>query len=145
MTKPPAARSSLLARLERQLIFDFRVCLLVFFCVLHNRQEEEGKKDNAQEGKEEKDGAQEEDDDGSSPIVVEPTCSEIKAQLLHDVKTRGVWPICADKGGCPVLEGTGGCRWREYEWATQKFVDRRGVLQEKKIQVFQDRTGTRQR
>ncbi len=52
--------------------------------------------------------------------------------------------MAAGQAGCSVLEGTGFVRWREYQWCKQKYVDRKGVPQEKRIQVFQERTGTRQ-
>ena len=83
--------------------------------------------------------------ESTSPIELIPdNPDKLKAQLAHDVAQLGSWPIVATEHACPVLSGTGVVRWREYRWCTQKYVDRAGELQEKKVQVFQDCTGTRQ-
>ena len=102
------------------------------------------------EGKEAKEG----DDEGvpegqpagtdEGPTTIETDQAAQQAQVDHDLKSRGVWPIAAGKTPCAVLEGPGFARWREYQWCVQKYVDRKGVPQEKKVQVFQDRTGSRQ-
>ena len=88
-------------------------------------------------------GAPASEADGATAIVIER--ASMKPQRELDVKQRGHWPIASAAGtGCPVLEGTGVVRWREYVWCVQKFIDRSGKAQEKKVQQFQDCSGTRQ-
>ena len=118
-------------------------------------QEEDGKQAAEQNDQAENESFEDEVAEGSPEPETEarPTSFEMDtaardAQLLVDLQTRGIWPITADQaqngGGCPVLEGQGMVRWREYQWCVQRYVDRAGKAQEKKVQVFVTRTGSRQ-
>ena len=112
-------------------------------------KQEEVKVDGEAEGEQNEDlsaGAPVGPEEGASAIFIERLSPEVdKAKLAHDVAHRGQWPVSASAVPCPVLDRDGGpVRWREYVWCSQKFVDRTGKAQEKKIQQFQDRVGTRQ-
>jgi hypothetical protein len=67
-------------------------------------------------------------------------------QMIADCAARGVWPIQPGAHGCcPVLEAAGPpCKWREYQWVDQSFVDREGKHQQRKNQVLVEMSGTRQ-
>ena len=109
---------------------------------------EEKKQEGEEEEEEEKEILGVCENDGSRDIQAEPQ-AELKArrqlQMEKDLAVRGFWPVRpGDHGGCPVLEGVGVCKWREYQWTIQHFVDRKGVHREKKNQVLVEVEGTRQ-
>ena len=91
------------------------------------------------------DGVEADADEVATAISFTPCSPSVVAERLKkDVVSRGVWPVLASQAGCPVLEGKGMAKWREYRWVEQKFVDRKGSLQEKKTQVLKEITGSRQ-
>ena len=119
-------------------------------------KEQEKEQEKGQEGEPgEEEGGEEEGGEVDDEVELEPdvlvseataTVKERRAKdLAADVAARGVWPTQpGEHGPCPVLEAPGLCRWREYQWVVQHFVDRTGKHRERKNQILVEMSGTRQ-
>jgi len=118
----------------------------------HSRTNEEPEK--KEEEKEEKEDDVDEDEAAEHIDEGEDLCVRLEAQpavvarrarqLLQDRATLGVWPIQSGAAACPAYETQSSCKWREYQWVEQSFVDRDGKHQNRKNQVLVEQSGVRQ-